>query len=153
MAKAGYLTSTEGAVSLSLGVTKTVLAVTAPAQFGIDARGFRLAFNGIAEKEPVITELVRFDGTTAGTSTATTVDQAYGPSIVAGFTGAKNYTAEPTVGTPLDEWLLTPNSGSAWIDFPFAEGIDTAISQTLGLRLNAPEEDVDCRATLRFERT
>jgi hypothetical protein len=151
MAKAGYSAATGAAVATGTAL-KTILSVIAPAQFGVDLKKFRIAFNGItAAAVPVLVELWKFG--TDGTGTSGTVNQVYGPSITAGFTTKYNYTAEPTSLTgPLDSWLLTPAGGLVIYDFPLGDTPDTAVSQGFALRTTAPA-DVNCRATLWFERT
>jgi hypothetical protein len=55
MAKAGYTVTTNGAVALTGGAAKTVLAVLAPAQFGVDLKKFRVGFDGVtASAVPVL---------------------------------------------------------------------------------------------------
>jgi hypothetical protein len=151
MAKAGYTCSTEGAVALAAATAKTVLSVIAPAQFGVDLKKIRLGFDGVsASAVPALVELIVF--TTDGTGTAVTVDQVYGRTITAGFTGKKNYSVEPTGVTAVDEWLLSPNSSTVLYDWPLGDTPDTAVSNGFGLRINAPAV-VNCRATFWFERT
>jgi hypothetical protein len=151
MAKAGYTASTEGAVALAASTAKTVLAVIAPAQFGIDLQGIKLAFDGVTSSAvPALVELVRY--TSDGTGTSATVDQVYGPTVTAGFTAKKNYSAEPTGATSIDEWLLTPDGGTLFERFPLGQTPDTAVSVVIGIRVTAPAV-VNCRATMWFERT
>jgi len=151
MAKAGYTASTEGAVALTGGTAKTVLAVIAPAQFGVDLQAIKVAFDGVTSSAvPALVELVRF--TSDGTGTSVTVDQAYGPAITAGFTAKKNYSAEPTSATAIDEWLLTPDGGTLFERFPLGQTPDTAVSVLIAIRINAPAA-VNVRATMWFERT
>lgn len=155
MAKAGYVTSTEGAVALAAATAKSVIGVAAPATFGVDLKKFRIGFDGVtASAVPVLVELcaATFATNAPGTgSTATTVDQAYGRVITPGFTAAKNWTAEPTVLTPLEEFLLTPAGGLLFYDFPLGDTPDSAVSQGFVLRCNAPAV-VNLRASLWFER-
>jgi hypothetical protein len=155
MAKAGYVTSTEGAVALSAATAKSILGVTAPAQFGVDLKKLRIGFDGVtASAVPVLIELCYATFATNGpgtNSTSTTVDQAYGRTITAGFTAAKNWTTEPTVLTPFEEWLLTPAGGTILYDYPLGDTPDTAASNGFVLRCNAPAS-VNVRATLLFER-
>jgi hypothetical protein len=153
MAKAGYSAATGAAVALVAATAKTVLAVTAPAQFGVDLKKLRVGFDGVtASAVPVLVELCYSTFATAGTSTAGTVNQTYGRTIVAGFTTAYNYTAEPTVLTPFDRWTLTPNGGLVIYDYPLGDTPDTAVSNGFALRLTAPAA-VNVNATLWFERT
>lgn len=155
MAKAGYVTSTEGAVALSAATAKSILGVAAPSQFGVDLKKFRVAFDGVtASAVPVLVEVCYATFATNGpgtNSTSTTIDQAYGRSVTAGFSGAKNWTTEPTVLTPLDEWLLTPAGGLVIYDFPLGDTPDSAVSNGFVLRCNAPAS-VNVRASLWFER-
>lgn len=155
MAKAGYAIGTEGAVALSAGVAKSVLGVQAPAQFGTDLIGFDVAFDGVtASAVPVLVELCSctFATNAPGTnSTAVTEDQVYGRTVTAGFVGAKNWTAEPTVVTPIREFLLTPNGGLLIYEYPLGTSPDSAVSEGFVLRLNAPAA-VNARASMRFER-
>lgn len=155
MAKSGYTTSTEGAVALSAATAKSILGVMAPAQFGVDLKKLRAAFDGVTSSAvPVLVELcyATFATNAPGTnSTSTTVDQVYGRSITAGFTGAKNWTTEPTVLTPIDEWLLTPTGGLVIYDFPLGDTPDSAVSNGFVIRCNAPAT-VNVRATMWVER-
>jgi hypothetical protein len=155
MAKAGYTVTTEGAVALAAaGTAKTILAIIAPAQFGIDLKKVYFSFDGVtASEKPILVEIVRF--TTDGTGTAVTVAQAYGPTITAGFTAKKNYGTEPTTPTVLAALEFDPNKGSVIYDWPLAETYDTAVSQVMGVRMTIPTGGaaVNARVTLGFERT
>lgn len=152
MAKAGYSAAVGAAVALSAATAKTVLAVLAPAQFGVDLKKLRIGFDGVtASAVPVLVELCHLSGATAGTSTAGTVRQVYGRSITAGFTTAYNYTAEPTALTIIDRWTLTPNGGLVVYDFPLGDTPDSEVSAGFALRCNAPAA-VNVNAALWFER-
>lgn len=155
MAKAGYSCSTQGAVALSAATAKSVLGVSAPAQFGVDLKAIKVAFDGTsATATPALIELcyATFATNAPGTaSTSATVDQVYGRSITAGFTAAHTWTTEPTVLTALDEYLLTPDGGTLFERFPLGETPDSAVSQGFVIRINAPAV-VNVRASLFFER-
>lgn len=155
MAKAGYGTSTEGAVALAAATAKSVVGVTAPAQFGVDLKKLRVSFDGTtASATPVLVELCYSTFATNGpgtNSTSTTIDQLYGRTITAGFTGARNWTTEPTSLTPIDEWLLTPAGGLVIVDFSLDTTPDTAVSNGFVIRCTAPAV-VNVRAALWFER-
>lgn len=154
MAKAGYMTATGAAVALTAATAKTVLNVIAPAQFGIDLKKFRVAFDGVtASAVPVLVEVCISTQATAGTSTAGTVTQIYGRSITAGFTAAYNYTAEPTALTVIETLpLLDPNKGLVMYDWPLGDSPDTAVSNGFCIRCTAPAA-VNVRASMQFERT
>src|SRR6266496_4189085 len=129
MAKAGYSTDTEGTVASAAATTaKSILGVSAPAQFGCDLKGFSIDFDGVtASEKPVLVELCgcTFATQPPGTaSTSTTVDQEYGRAITAGFTAAKNWTTEPTVITVLRAWDVDPNKGLLIYDYPLGESPD-----------------------------
>jgi len=155
MTKAGYTASTESAVALAAATAKSVLGIAAPAQFGVDLKKLRVAFDGVtASAVPVLIELCYATFATNGpgtNSTSATVDQVYGRTITAGFTAAKNWSAEPTVLTVIDEWLLTPVGGLVIYDFPLGDTPDTAVSNGFVLRCTAPAI-VNVRGTLWFER-
>ena len=152
MAKAGYTASSGAAVALSAATAKTILAVLAPAQFGVDLRGFEISLDGATSTAvPVLWELCTLSGATAGTNTAGTVNQEYGRAITAGFTTAYNYTAEPTVLAAIYADYIPAFNGLVIRDFPFNGGPDNAVSTGFALRLTAPAT-VNARATFRFER-
>lgn len=156
MAKAGYTLQTGAAVALSAATAKSVLCVIAPAQFGIDLKKVKIGFDGVtASAVPVLCELMTStlaSNSTPGTNNTTgTVNQIYGRSITAGFTGFYGSTTEPTVLTAFDSWLLTPTGGLLFYDFPLGDTPDTAVSAGIVLRLTAPAA-VNVRASFSFER-
>ena len=157
MAKAGYSLTTLAAVPLVAATAKSILTVIAPAQFGIDLTKIRLGFDGVtASAVPVLVEAcdntlatnstVGTNNTTAGTPT-----QNYGRTIVAGFTGFYNSTAEPTVLTAYDRWTLTPNGGLVIYDWPLGSTHDTPVSAGISYRCTAPAA-VNANMTCWFER-
>lgn len=156
MAKAGYQASTEANVPLVAATAKTVLGVLAPAQFGVDLRGFEISFDGVtASDKPVLVEIctATFATNPPGTSsTSSTVSQVYGRSITAGFTAAYNWTAEPTVLVAIKPIAITPNGGTYDYDWPLGETPDNAVSTGFAIRCTAPTSAVNVRASLRFER-
>lgn len=149
MAKAGYSAATGAPVATGTSL-KTILSVIAPAQFGIDLKKIHMGFDGVtASAVPVLVEL--WSATTDGTGTSGTVNQVYGRSITAGFTTKYNYTAEPTTLTLIDSWLLTPNGGTLFYDWPLGDSPDCAVSNLFALRTTAAAT-VNVRATMWFER-
>ena len=148
--KAGYTAEVGAPVALAAGVAKTVLAVIAPAQFGVDLVGFRLGFDGVtAANTPVVVEIVTW--TTDGTGTSGTVVQTYGRAITAGFTTKYAYSVEPTTPTLVDRYSLTPNGGAIVYDYPRDRTPDTAVSNLIGIRLTAAQI-VNVNCTMIFER-
>lgn len=154
--KVGYATSTESAVALAAATAKSILGIRGNAAFGVDLLGFRVGFDGVtASAVPVLVELcyATFATNPPGTnSTSATVDTLYGRQVTHGFTAAKNWSAEPTVLTPLDEWLLTPNGGLVIKDIPRDRTPDSAFSEGFVLRCTAPAI-VNVRGSFQFERS
>jgi hypothetical protein len=160
MAKAGYTVSTNGAVALTGGTARTVLAVLAPAQFGADLKKFSVGFDGVtASAVPALVEVCYLTGATNSTpgtnntSQTSNILQVYGRSITTGFTAfsASTATFEPTVLTPIRHFLLTPAGGLVLYDWPLGDTPDSAVSQGFAIRCNAPAS-VNVRAELHFER-
>lgn len=155
MAKAGYSIVTGGAVALSAATAKSILGVKAPSGNGIDLKKFKVGFNGTSASEaPVLIELcyATFATNSPGTnSTSVTPAQIYGRAITVGATAAKTWTTEPTVLTVLQEWLLTPNGGLVFYDFPLGDTPDSAVSEGFVIRCTAPAA-ANVRASLEFER-
>lgn len=156
MAKTRYSAQTGAAVALSAATAKTVLAVIAPAQFGVDWTGYEIGFDGVtASAIPVLIELCTFtaaSNSTPGTgNTAGTVNQVSGRSITAGFTTFYASTSEPTVITPFDSFTITPNGGTIVRDFQAPNTPDTAVSNGILIRCTAPAA-VNVRSTVWFER-
>jgi hypothetical protein len=151
MAKARY--SVPGNSSaLTAATAKTIVAVLAPAQFGADLVTFELSFDSATSTAvPALWELCSLTGATAGTSTAVTVQQVSGRVITAGFTGATNYTAEPTVLTPIRSDFVPVYGGLIVVELPTLGGYDSAVSQGFALRITAPAP-VNARGTLFVER-
>lgn len=151
----GYGSSTEGAVSLAAATAKTILGVRAGATFNVQLKQFSIGFDGVtASAVPVLWEIVEatYASNPPGTnSTSTTIDQRYGRALANGMTAAKSWTSEPTVLTPHDENLLTPNGGLLVVQYPPGQEPDAAaLNDGWAIRLNAPAI-VNCRATLMFE--
>lgn len=156
MAKAGYTIQTGAAVGLVAATAKSVLCVIAPAQFGIDLKKFKIGFDGVtATAVPVLWELcfstLATNSTPGTANTAGTVNQIYGRTITAGFTGFYGSTSEPTVLTPFDSDLLSPVGGVLMYDYPLGDTPDTPVSNGIVLRLTAPAA-VNVRASFTFER-
>lgn len=156
MSQSGYSTTTEGAVALSAATAKSILGIKAHANSGIELKGFAIGFDGVtASAIPVLVELcyATFATNSPGTnSTSTTIRQNYGRVLAAGFTAARNWTAEPTVLTVVKEFLLTPNAGLIAYQWPLGQEPDSALGEGYVLRLTAPAA-VNVRGTMDCERT
>ena len=153
MAQTLYSATTGAAVALVASTAKSVLSVTAPAQFGVDLRKIRVSFDGVtATDKAVLIELCSSTVATSGTSTSGIVNQVAGRAVTAGFTTAYNYTAEPTVLTVLESFTVSPYNGTFVYDYPLGDSPDSAVSQGFVIRCTAPTSAVNVRATLIFGR-
>lgn len=155
MAAVGYACTTEGAVALAAATAKTVLAVKAHANSGLQLKGFSIAFDGTtASATPVLVEIgyCTFATNSPGTnSTNIAENQTYGRVLAAGFTGGKTWTSEPTVITVFKEFLLAPDKGLFEYQWPLGQEPDCALAEGFVVRVTAPAI-VNCRATLNVER-
>lgn len=156
MAKCGYSIVTPATVvALAAGVAKSILGVKGNAAFGVDLKKMRVAFDGVtAANVPVLVELcyATFATNSPGTaSTSITPVQTYGRVSTHGFTAAGNWTTEPTVLSPIESWLVTPNGGFMPYDFPLGDTPDSALAEGFVIRCNAPAI-VNVRGTMIFER-
>lgn len=157
MAAVGYTVITEGAVALSAATAKSILGVKAHANSGLQVKGFMVAFDGVtASAVPVLVELCycTFATNSPGTnSTNIAESQLYGRVLAAGFTGGKTWTGgnEPTVVTPLKEFLLAPDKGVIAYQFPLGQEPDCALAEGFVIRCTAPAA-VNVRATMDVER-
>jgi hypothetical protein len=87
-----------------------------------------------------------------GTNSVTVATpQTYGRVMVAGFTAAYDWSAEPTVLTVLQVWPLATTAGLVIYDFPEGKTYDSDVADGFVLRITSPNA-VNVRATLHFER-
>lgn len=153
--KTGYSAPAGGSVALAAAIAKSVIGVRGNAAFGVDLTGFRVSFDGVtASAVPALYQLcyATYATNAPGTnSTSITINTTYGRAVASGMTAARDWTAEPTVLTVIDEWFLTPNGGLVVKDIPRDRTPDTAVNEGFVLRITAPAI-VNCRPTLLFER-
>lgn len=140
-------------ISLTATTAKTVVAVSTPATRRARIVGFGLGFDSTtATDNSVLVEVVRSDGTTAGTATARTpvaLDASEPAALSSGFV---NYTAEPTVLTVVREFRITPVGGGVIYPLEFLDAIYAAVSsRLLGLRLTSAQNQSNVRGFLTFE--
>lgn len=153
----GYVVNTgTAAVALVAATAKTAILCTSSATKQFTIVEFAISFDGTSSTAvPVLIELVAGTAATAGTSTAATPALVRGdPSESAAFTCGINFTAEPTVLTPLKSWLVSPTSG-LFIQSPLGREITSTAAaasarKTLGLRFTAPAA-VNYRAFCELE--
>ena len=155
MSAVGYSVTTEGAVAVAAATAESVLGVKAHSNSGLQIKGFVIAFDGVtASAVPVLIEVcyATFATNSPGTnSTSVTPRQCYGRALTAGFTAAKNWTAEPTALTVCKEFLLAPDKGVFAYQFPLGTEPDCALAEGFVLRITAPAA-VNLRASIDVER-
>lgn len=140
-------------VSLVANTAKTIMAVRTAATRRARLCGFEFGFDSTTGTDnSVLWEIVRSDGTTAGTATSTTpqpLDQAETDAICSGFT---NYTAEPGALTVLKADRCTPVGGG--IIFPLEyedQPVASANNRVIGIRLTSAQPQSNVRGTLWFD--
>ena len=134
---AGYTVETAGDVALSAATAKTILNVVPAANSPLRIVEIGVSFDGTSTTgTPVVVELCKSTQATAGTSTSQTPQQSRGPLRTVQASGARSYTAEPTVLTTIKRWRIHPQAGVIYL-LPLGreiEAFDVAAS-TKGLCL------------------
>lgn len=151
MATPGYTVESNGDISLTAATARTILSVINAANSLIRICELSVSFDGTSgTAEPVTVELCSSTQATAGTSTSHTIAQVRGPTRTVQATGARAYTAEPTVLTVLKRWLAHPQTGLV-IQFPLGrEPEQVTTSDALCIRCTAPA-NVNVQGYLEFE--
>lgn len=150
-----YSAITGGEVALSAATAKSILGVKAHANSGLLLKKVKISFDGTsATAESVLVEVCycTFGANSPGTnSTSVTPAQKNGRVLTAGFTAGKNWTAEPTTITVLDELAIPAFMGTFWHDVPLGDEYDTALAEGFVIRCTAPAT-VNARATMDVSR-
>lgn len=137
-----YNCNSEGAIALSAATARSIVGVRAHANSGLLIKDLHVSFDGVtASAVPVLVELMysTWGANSPGTnSTSTTARQRGGRVLAAGFTCGKTWTTEPTTLTLIKEFLLTPNGGALFYQFPLGDEPDCALAEGFVLRCNAP---------------
>lgn len=127
-----------GEVSLSAGVAKTALEVTAAANHRVKLLGVEIFFKGISTTDtPVKVDLARI--TTTGTGTAGTAlknDVDDDETIQTTFEFASS--VEPTYGNVIKTWEVHPQTGLIFY-FPMGQEIVINGGDLFGVRCNAAQ--------------
>jgi hypothetical protein len=138
------------AISLAAAGAKTILYTNSAAANQPSFTEMCVSFDGVsATAVPALIELVYGNKTanfTPGTgSTAFTALQLRGwPTQASAQASANNCTTEPTVLTTLKQWLLTPNGGLLYVQYPLGREPTGAASGAaisgiqVGVRVTAP---------------
>lgn len=139
MAGAKWTISAGTDVALSASTAKSVIGARAHANSSLYLSGYRLSFDGVtASAVPGLVEICycTFGANGPGTnSTSVTPALKFGRSTTVGWTAARNWTAEPTTITVLEEIKLTPNGGTIVYDYPLQEEPDTALNEGFVIRV------------------
>jgi hypothetical protein len=137
---------------------KTVINAIAPAGVGLVVVAFEISFDGVtASAVPALIEICQSTQATAGTSagSAPTAVQIRGRARTGGSvpTFGHNYTAEPTVLTPVKQWYVHPTSGLTLM-FPLGREIECDPSggtvKAIAIRVNV-SANVNVRAGMELE--
>lgn len=135
-----YAVVTEGAEALAAATAETLLQVRGAATGRARIRRIGVAFDGAtATAVPVLIRLL-FQ-TTDGTATGATETPVDGGAVVAACTSFHSFTAEPTAGGVVCEFLVHPQGGSWVYEFPDDDSAPTLTAATtsrIGLEATAP---------------
>jgi hypothetical protein len=140
-------------ISLTAATAKTVAGFSVNSTRRRRLVGFELGFDSVdAEDNSVLYEVIRTDGSGAGTATSRTPVPVDAADIAATCSGFVNYTAEPTAVTVVREGRVTPVGGGIIYPFEFLDAIVAGVANHLiGLRLTAAQGQSNIRGTLTFE--
>jgi hypothetical protein len=154
----GYcVTSGTAAQALAAATRETTVNLIAGAAVGIHIIEFGISFDGVtASAVPVNVELCQSTQATAGTvGSSPTPVQIRGKTTTVGVTAGAAYTAEPTVLTPVKQWLVSPNGGLLVVQAPLGREMESDLSggtiKAVALAATAPAI-VNTRAYIEFER-
>lgn len=107
-------------VALAASTAKTVVSVVNASNSLLRIVEFSVSLDGTDATKTCLIELCKSTQATAGTSSAVTLVQTYGPTRTAQATAAKNYTVEPTVLTVIKRWRISAAAGSFTAQFPLS---------------------------------
>lgn len=137
------------AVALSAATAKTLVQLVPATNAPLRLREMSISFDGVtAANVPALVDLLR--QTTAGTSTSQTPiadDEACSKAALSTY--RDTITAEPTAGSVLRSWYVTPAGGLWEKEWAPGEG-PAALTYRLGLRATAPNT-VNCSGYLVYE--
>lgn len=153
----GYTVSSGAAFALSGTVAATIVNVIAGTR-ELTITELGVSFDGVtASAVPVLVELCQSTQATAGTPGASPTPAPIRPlagGAASSCTAGVRYSAEPTVLTPVKQWLVTPNGGLFVLQHPLGRepGSNTSASgvKAIALRLTAPA-GVNARAYIEVE--
>jgi hypothetical protein len=139
MARVNFLPSNRAVVALAAAATKTVLLVKSPSAVQVAVKSASICFDSSnAGQQGITVELVRFDATSAGTSTnVSNPSKKHTGSLAPASTVQSNYTAEPTVAEILMGFVINPSAGVQY-PFPINEEIIIKNGESLGIRVTTP---------------
>lgn len=147
MALVPFTARTEGDITLSAGVAKTIVQIVAPANQRIDTRAASVTFKGTSPTEtPILVELVHQN--TAGTSVAGTPRRDSAGSETLQTTSRITITAEPALDYVMREWLFHPQGG--FLEKFSVGEIQLEGGARLGLRVTSPQA-ATCRGFISGE--
>lgn len=150
MSVAGYGYASTADVALTAATAKTVMAVTGVANKLVRLIAFDISFDGVtAGNEGVVVELCQNTQAGAGTNTDRTPIQIRGQTRTADGDIKENYTAEPTVLTPIKTYIVHPQTGISPVFSLSKEPVQIGASG-FAIRCTAPNV-VNCRVSVEWE--
>lgn len=155
---AGFACTSGASFSMATGA-KTILNLIAPTNAAPPLLvEFGISFDGTNNAAvPAVVELCASTQATAGTpGTIGTITQIRGyAGVTAQSTTAGQYTAEPTVLTPVKSWFVPQFMGTFTIQFPLGRepaGFDTASTSMKGIALRVnTSATVNARAYFEWD--
>lgn len=135
MAGAAY-SAVYDAVPLLASTAKTVINVINASNALVRLVEFSVNLDGTDATKTCLIELCKSTQATAGTGSAVTLVQTYGPTRAAQSSAVKGYGTDPTVLTVIKRWRISSAAGSFTAQFPLgreAEQITSANSICLRL--------------------
>ncbi|MFC6080909.1 hypothetical protein [Sphaerisporangium aureirubrum] len=134
-----YVIDTNGDIALSAATAKTILNAIAASGGLLKIVELSVSCDGTSSTgEPVTVELCASTQAGAGTSTSHTPLQVSGSPRTANASGARNYSAEPTVLSVRKRWLVHPQGGLLVLQFPLGREPQLKATGGWALRCTAP---------------
>lgn len=138
MSDAGYTIISNSDIALAAATAKTILSFVGVANETFQVAEISIGFDGTSgSAEPGVVEVCRSTEATAGTSTSQNATQLRGPTRTVRGQGKKNFTAEPTVLTPVKVYQVHPQ-GTVVIQYPLGREPDQQGAAAIAVRCTFP---------------
>lgn len=140
-----------GSVSVTASGTKTIAMLTAPADERGKVKALLLSVDaGAAGDAAARVRICRFSSAGTGTSTTPVPKDPAAPAST--FTGARDFSAEPTISDTLGDFDLPRAGGSVWQDrIPLGDEHIIPVSGRWGVVVTAGGQNIAVRCEIEFE--